>query len=409
MKNLALGALCVGLVAACGGGGSGKDKNDDITLIDSSTGGADAAATCNPKTQTGCAAGEKCTWFNDQDNPPIGHIGCAPDGTIPLGEACTEGPAGPMGYDQCVKGTVCLSGECKQICDVSGGSPMCDGDHSCQRYADFFEVGGQAVVGVCDPACDPLTQELKVGTTTAACGSPMPAMPSKGCYGYDDYSCAPAGMATWPLTDREMPRTNSSGVAYLNGCAPGFMPLFFEMTGSMKTLCSGLCAAMENDMTMTNPAPAARSEGDATALGKLPTDAAPVAGNATCTVGIKGKETSSVCRFLWQYVLDDAGMLLPAYEMNYADKMGVCMAISFFQYDSDGNMQPDAAYPDCKSLPPRTAGTTGMFDDAMDWGCYNWTNTATAFKAGERQNNLMQDFRVGNMKGKMSMARHQLL
>ena len=31
-----------------------------------------------------------------------------------------------MGYDSCVKGAVCLSGECKQICDNAGGAP-CNG------------------------------------------------------------------------------------------------------------------------------------------------------------------------------------------------------------------------------------------------------------------------------------------
>ena len=80
------------------------------------------------------------------------------------GDSCND-------FDECARGLVCLGGECKQICDQQGGTPICDANHSCTRYADFFEVGGTAVAGVCDPACDPLTQELKVGTNTAACGS----------------------------------------------------------------------------------------------------------------------------------------------------------------------------------------------------------------------------------------------
>ncbi|MGE0870276.1 MAG: hypothetical protein AB7P03_17050 [Kofleriaceae bacterium] len=410
MKKLALGALFVGLVAACGGGGSKSDKNNnndnnnDIMLIDSSTTpDAPVTAACNPNAQTGCQAGEKCTWITDQEEPnPIGHVGCVPDGTIAVGDACTEGPPGPMGYDQCVKGAVCIAGECKTICNTGGGDPMCDSNYSCERYSDLFEVGGTTIAGVCDPACDPLTQNLKDMDNSPACGSTNPAMPNKGCYGFDEYSCAPTGSASWPLTDRAVPRADN-GIPYLNGCAPGFMPIFFEMTGSMKTLCSGLCAALESD----NTKPAANAKGDAAALGKLPLEAAPVAGNATCAQGVKGSDQSSVCRFMWQYVLNDDGTLLPSFEMNYADTMGVCMAIAFFQYDSDGNMQPDTGYPNCKDLPPPSAGTPGNFDDANDWGCYKIGNST--FKSNSRTNNLNQDIRIGTMKSQMKMSRHQLL
>ncbi len=361
-----IGALFLGLVAACGGGsgGGGPVFVDAAPPSDSTV----VPPTCNPLTQTGCNAGEKCTWWTDQDNPPIGHVGCSPDGTTAIGQACTDPPAGPMGYDSCVKGSVCLSGECKQICDVNnGGAPMCDQNHACTRYADFFETNGMSVAGVCDPACDPLTQDLKVGATTAACGSPMATMPSKGCYGFDEFSCAPAGMASWPLTDRMMPRTNSAGNPYLNGCAPGFMPFFYEMTGSTKTLCSGLCAALETNNTgplMNN------ADGDATAVGKLPT-ANKAAGDATCAIGKKGSRASSECHFIYPYVADDQGELLPAFENGpLLDTLGVCMAIEYFKYDADNDMTPETQYPGCASLPPRSAATPGENDDWLDWpGC----------------------------------------
>src|SRR5437016_6095766 len=58
---------------------------------------------CNPLTQTGCCAPEKCTWYIDATAPtPLGHIDCAPEGVIPLGGACTYGPPGTMGFDNCV-------------------------------------------------------------------------------------------------------------------------------------------------------------------------------------------------------------------------------------------------------------------------------------------------------------------
>lgn len=370
MKKLALGALFVGLTA-CGGG-------DDGGQIIVTPDGGDPVGVCNPLTQTGCEAGQKCTWWNDQENPPIGHVGCAPDGTLAIGAACTDPVAGAMGYDTCVKGSVCLGGECKQICDQQGGTPICDSNHSCTRYADFFEVGGTAVAGVCDPACDPLTQELQVGTNTAACGSATPAEPSLGCYGYDDYSCAPAGMTTWTLTDRTMPRTNAAGQAYLNGCAPGFIPFFYENTGSTVTLCSGLCAAVE--VTSATADAANKVKGDAAALGKLPTTAAAVAGDATCAVGKKGSEATSECRFMWPYLLDETtGEVTAAFAANYADKMGVCMAIGQFQYSQTEGGMANTPYPSCKDLPaPSMATETLTYDDADDWGCRSYSTTLAA-------------------------------
>src|ERR1041384_8183405 len=101
MRNITV-LLVAGLSFA-----AGKDDGK-VEIIDGAPTDVPIGA-CNPLTQTGCNAGEKCTWINDQDNPPIGHVGCAPDGTIALDGACTDPPAGPMGYDTCVKGTVCLS------------------------------------------------------------------------------------------------------------------------------------------------------------------------------------------------------------------------------------------------------------------------------------------------------------
>jgi hypothetical protein len=246
-------------------------------------------------------------------------------------------------------------------------------NHSCTNYADFFDVGGTAVAGVCDPSCDPLTQDLKVGTNKTACGSTMAAMPNKGCYGYSDFSCAPAGDNT--KLDRAMPSTNSAGNPYLNGCAPGFVPLVYEMTGSTKTLCTGLCAALETDNTTSTTQVAgasqtahnAASKGDAAALGKLPTDATAVAAHAACGAAAKGSEATSVCKYLWPALVDSAGNLAMT---QYTDKLGYCVALAHYNYDNDMNAAtPNIPFPACNTKPPRSAATTMDDDDAADWGC----------------------------------------
>lgn len=100
--------------------------------------------TCNPLTQSGCTGVEKCTWISDQVTPVyVGHIGCAPAGAAFAGDSCVYGAPGPSGYDNCANGLVCSdsrggTGACKSICDVQGGTPMCDASHACAAYADLF-------------------------------------------------------------------------------------------------------------------------------------------------------------------------------------------------------------------------------------------------------------------------------
>lgn len=369
MKKLALGALFAGLAAACGGG----SNSTTIVLPDSAA--ADmGSGVCNPLAQTGCNAGEKCNWIYDQLMPTVvGHIGCEPDGTVAIGGSCGARAIGP---DTCVKGAECVSGECKQICDHQGGDPMCDANHSCSRYQNLFVDGTTTVAGVCDPGCDPLTQDLKVGTNKVACGSPSATAPVLGCYGYETFSCSgvaptvPNAMAL-TLTDRVPPAGN-----YLNACAPGFMVVIISETGSTTGVCSGLCAALETDNTTTpNGGHVGNAKGDATASGKLPTSAAAAVGDATCNIGKKGSEATSVCKFLWPYNVDDAGMLLMT---DYTDKLGLCFGLTHYKYDSNGDGALTAAdenQPNCNTKPPRSATTTLAYDDAADFGCQKVANS----------------------------------
>src|SRR3954470_12938680 len=96
MNKLAMGALIAGL-AACGGGGNSTKVN----LVDSGTDGG--PTTCNPLTQMGCNAGEKCNWIYDQlptmdmpNLPTVGHIGCEAISATPkhVGDACGNATVG---------------------------------------------------------------------------------------------------------------------------------------------------------------------------------------------------------------------------------------------------------------------------------------------------------------------------
>ena len=107
MRKLAFAALLVGLVACSKSNGATK-----IILVDAPSGDG-GGALCNVLTQTGCASGEKCSWI--EDSMTLGHVGCAPMGTVALNGACAYGAPGATGYDNCVGGTVCLSDVCKQI------------------------------------------------------------------------------------------------------------------------------------------------------------------------------------------------------------------------------------------------------------------------------------------------------
>ncbi|HEY4179422.1 MAG TPA: hypothetical protein VGM90_21405 [Kofleriaceae bacterium] len=327
----------------------------------------------------------RCTWARlpttDPARPEVGEYVCAPDGHLQVGEACTEASAAGPNYDDCVEDAVCVDGVCKQACDLSEYGLRCDASNACTIESDVFVFNGFALRGVCEPACDPLTQSVALGPRPTACGSPTPDAPTLGCYGNgrndSEFSCAPVpdGVGL-ERTDRATPLADASGNAYLNGCSPGFAPFFYEETGATRALCAGFCAALETDNT---PAHANNGKGDPNALAKLPTQAMPTVGDGTCDIGKKGSEASSQCRFVWTYLLQSDGTLPYAFEHSpLRDTLGVCIAIDHFTYDANGDMTPDTPYPDCATLPPHSNATPGEFDDASDWGCQKYTNTPHA-------------------------------
>ncbi len=376
----------------------GEDVPPDVRRPD-----ARDVTACDPVSQGGCFVGEKCSWTRDQDSPHIGHISCLPDGSRPLGGSCSWGPTGPQGFDDCVRGTYCDGGICRSLCDLEGDS--CVGAAACAGAIDTtaFASDGLLSAGVCVGRCDPLTQHGEGGE---ACGSAQLTAPTMGCYGYDSFVCKSVAPGALTRTDRDVPVLMSSGSPFERGCAPGFIPLFFEQTGSTTTLCTGFCAALDTDHT---PALRGNALGDALALAKLPASPAPAVGDATCTIGKKGSHASSRCRFLWPYVEDDQGQLSPEFANGpHLDTLGVCMAIEMFRYDADLDSIPETPFPDCADLPPRSAATPGPHDDAADWGCYRRSqSSAVAARHSGAFGDARGSVRVG-VRAAAVVQRHRL-
>lgn len=133
--------LTIVVVAACdGGAGVAPDAADPPEACPS---------TCNPIDQLGCSAGERCTFFRDDDDGLVEACGApVPDcvglaaAPVPVGEPCS---VDADGLDTCVQGAFCADdGACRALCVVSPDS-CAPADGACEALA------GSAIVGVCVP------------------------------------------------------------------------------------------------------------------------------------------------------------------------------------------------------------------------------------------------------------------
>jgi hypothetical protein len=393
MKKLALGALFVGLLAACGGG-SGDNK---IKVIDSSI-DSPPVGTCSPLTQMGCQASEKCTWIIDATDPMyVGHVGCVPNGAKNVGDACTFGAAGATGYDDCKAGGVCsafgtpgTNGTCKQICDNQGGNPMCDASHVCVTYSRLFSTGATspAAAGVCDLACDPLNDndfdgsgsQTKPGNT---CGSAT----NIGCYGIPSGGTPPA--TGWSCTG-DVNSTNATrlvhrvqcttatgcadtdGTIYVNSCNQGYLPLFRESTAVSTAVCIAMCAPLDcykgncgtNDVNRHGATPHRCQTPDA---------------QGTFNTG-SGREE---CEYLWSEELDGSGNWLPS---PTSDTMGFCFDHGLYKYDPSGGNNPTIPLPGCEFLDIVGSGSDPnmplTYFGAENFGCIN---SGLVFGSGSAQ------------------------
>jgi hypothetical protein len=381
---------CWFAVLACGVMGCGLFKSEqalphdaaidgvDIDApVDAAVDASDVGGPCNALTQAGCNAGEKCAWFQDTSTPiPLGHIGCAPDGMIAPGSACSYGPVGPSGYDNCTKGNVCI-GKCRQICDLNDGAPSCGSGYSCVPHPYFFDVGSGATAGTCDKTCNPLDDNDFDGPGPnvrpgSACAS------VEGCYGFPGtknptrFTCrgefhktlvhrsactVPAGCAS------------DSMHAYVNGCAQGYVPVLVDSTGSTQIDCIAMCKPVD---CYAGAGKCGASAG-ANLPGASPHRCNPVDALGTFNVATAGAigVNGDQCMYSWVLEHDGSGHHIPS---PTSDTVGFCVDHSKYLYDSNGNGMldgSDAAWPKCDQL-----GISSGFDAAY-FGCVS-TTTATA-------------------------------
>jgi hypothetical protein len=343
-------------------------------------------AGCNPLTQAGCRAGEKCTWLLDALMPLYaGHVGCVPDGTAGAGDACAFGAPGDTGYDNCAKGLVCGDhrggvGICKRICDPQGGVPECGAMHVCVTSADLFKQSTvMPVAGVCEVACDPLADNdfdgagssfEKAGTS---CGSDAEVgcygMPSEGTPPHTAWYCATDVHAASadPLGFRHrVPCTVDNGCASprldVTSCNQGYLPLVHEMTGSSTVVCVAICKPL--DCYAGNCGPNNENR-----LG-----AAPHRCTSTDRVGtFITTQGGEHCQYLWVRERDDIGTLLRS---PTSDSVGFCIDHSKYHYDADGDGQPETPLPPCATLPDGFGAGSAL--GAADLGCVDSTRAQAA-------------------------------
>lgn len=339
MKKLALGAVFIGLLAACGGG-------DDtmIDVIDAGE-GPDASQACNPVSQTGCGVDEKCTWINIDSMNDVGTLGCVADGSVATLGACTFGPDGETtGFDNCEAGNICIYSVCEEICTDAPDS--CGANTACSSYAGLFP--DTSTYGACDFTCDPVDQTRDTDGL-AACGSTQAI--ARACYANSDdtFSCTGVPGPAAALTQDDIAYGPMSGTAYVNGCAAGFAPLLRSMAvATAPPICLAFCRPQE-----THSANIAGLDG--------------VPGSGF-TCADRQAVVDNECRFYWFTMGTMAGP-----DQN---DVGFCFRPIDYVGDLD-NMPatPDTAYPGCDTLPNTDVAGDGD-PDHYDWACAPFAATA---------------------------------
>ena len=285
MKNRAFMALLLGAagVWACGGGGS------KVHLADA---GADGGSgICNPVTQEGCGSGEKCadSFVGGGDAGPALHrTACVPDGTAATGDACSRmADDSGLSYDNCKAGNTCITGSCLANCTTQPDS--CGDTAGCTLVEHLFDDYTQEMLGVCIPACNPVTQDctggdacfLNLGNGKGAC------IPSDDTTHTQGQECA-----------------NNGSQCYLDGCSAGYGAYILDPGNAGLRLCTSYCLPVNT--YLDDP------DGDGlntTAMGNAQGDSGPP--DLSCGVGrIGGGATGYQCRFFQSFFVDQNNQYL---------------------------------------------------------------------------------------------------
>ncbi len=338
-----------GHAGATGGGGGSGGGSGGTAGSNGNDGGTDAAAPppCDPLAQTTCLSNDRCSWV--ATSATAGHAVCLPDGTVAQGGVCVAGPYGEAtGFDNCRRGLACANGQCQPICKTSPDS--CGAHFVCTNSSSVFYSNGTSLAGVCAPTCNPLTQARDYDGA-AACGSPTSptsASPALGCFGKNVFTCA---KIVYPNNKSDAPAAGpASGGYFLNGCAPGYLPVLTAMTGSTQTICVALC----------QPGP--------TSIGAT----AQAAGVTPYTCPAAGAAAPHECRYWWWL----QNVTLVSFPDALSNTMGFC--IDYTKYTGDKTGAGTTPYPSCTALSPTAHTYDATLTDAQYWGCQPYPPPADA-------------------------------
>lgn len=269
MKRLIISALCAVAFGACGG--SSSNNNDDgpvFTDAGPTFDGGGEVLECNPVTQAGCEAGEKCAQLVESADPFLARTACVPAGAVTEGGACTRGEAGAAtGFDDCIGGYDCTNGVCTEICDV-GPPDGCRADGEAfgeGSYCTLYEGLFTDAIGVCVAGCNPVDDTVTDGVVNnGSCAA------GEGCY--LNATRGVAACANTPVDAAEATQNSdcygpASGGCYLNGCASGFTALLNNKPEDADgTVCARYCTAED---THTNNTGSAAGQNDNCSNGSL--------------------------------------------------------------------------------------------------------------------------------------------
>ena len=430
MQKLALGALLAALLVACG---SNNDNKVHIVTDSGSGSGSDGA--CNALAQTGCNAGEKCTWIYDLVSADgtniLGHVGCAPDGDKAVHDQCTRNAAGAQGWDDCKGGNFCKAkrelvgpggtGVCEQVCDNTGAdaTAACATDSACVAYHNIFEVSAMNVAGVCDYKCDPFADNDALHTGTAAVnrsgtacqtyesctGFPGQTLPTSfSCareYNTDLQNRAECTATSGNSLQAANPLSRVACASASNGCSQGYMPLLYEDTsGSMIVTCTAMCrprTCYQGNCGGSNELSYLTGDPDFTTTDGRhhrcqPTDITgdlqpAISGGSAADMGSSPRD-GDACVFNWQFEFNQmSGNFITS---PWDDTVGWCERKYLYKYDKnrDGMITAadDESDPKCDLIPVAmgTGSADGSGNCTPENGCAGagYFGCTTAAEAG---------------------------